>query len=233
VRRLLVLLLILGLLLVVVDRVAVLYTQRQVANGIQQAQNLPERPFVRVSSIPFLTQALAGRYETVELRGRGFVGEDGTRVERLEATLRGARVPLSDLRAGTLDEVPVERVEGEALITWADLEDRIGRDELSLSAAGEAIRVVGELEVLGSEVSVSADSTVEVQGEDLRVTARNLSVGDDVADNVLNALVGGELDFRVSLEDLPYDLVLREIEVTEQGIVAVAEGRDTVLASQP
>jgi hypothetical protein len=60
VRKLLTFIVVLGLLLVLADRVAWWVAERGVATAIQESENLPQRPGVSIGGFPFLTQAIEG-----------------------------------------------------------------------------------------------------------------------------------------------------------------------------
>src|SRR5690242_9509266 len=67
VRRLFIALVVVVGLLVALDRIAVVAADRVVANRIETDQSLSTRPDVSIGGFPFLTQAIAGRYDSVKL----------------------------------------------------------------------------------------------------------------------------------------------------------------------
>ncbi|MBW3551514.1 MAG: LmeA family phospholipid-binding protein [Proteobacteria bacterium] len=83
--------------------------------GVQATTALPEEPDVTVRGFPFLTQALSGRYDRVDISARDAPAGEMT-LTRLDTTLRGVRVTLSQALSGSVGEVPVDAVEARALL---------------------------------------------------------------------------------------------------------------------
>ena len=66
-RRLLIVLVVLAALLVVADRVGVVVAENRLAGQIQQQLVLDSKPDVSIHGIPFLTQAIRGRYKDIRV----------------------------------------------------------------------------------------------------------------------------------------------------------------------
>lgn len=223
-------LLVLLALLLAVDRAGAEIAGRAVAAQARVAAGLAAEPEVTVGGFPFLTQALGGRYERVEVRAEGVATSDLT-LRRLDATLTGVRVPLSAAVSGSVDSVPVERVTARALVGFDELSRRSGSRRLVVSAAGKQVRVTGRVDVLGRTVSAAAVSRVEVVDGALVVTAQSIEVGNAAADDVLTRALRGRLDLRIPVTDLPYGLQVSGVEATAQGVVVLASARATVLVA--
>lgn len=231
-RRLLTFLIFLLVLAAAGDRVAAGVASRLVASQLQSAAGLPERPDVDITGVPFLTQAVAGRYQRVEVRAEGVPAGQLTFAE-LTATLSGVRVPLSDVVAGEVSEVPVDTVDARVLLAYDVLSGRSGNRRLTVTSAGERLRVTGSVQVLGRTVEATAISALTVEGEELVVTAEAFEVGNDAADAVLTRALRGRFDLRVPVGGLPYDLMLRSVEVESGGVALRATARDVVLSAPP
>jgi hypothetical protein len=171
---------------------------------------------------------VSGRYDHVELTATD-VSAGAGRLSRLTATLSGVHVPLSDALSGSVSAVPVDAVRSTVLVSYADLGRQLRDRGLSVSAAGELVRVTGSVKVLGRTVSASALSSVTLAGTSLRVTAQRYEVGAAPADRALTGALGGRLDFVVRIGKLPYGLTINDVRVTDAGIIATASARDTVL----
>ncbi|MGI8536829.1 MAG: LmeA family phospholipid-binding protein [Mycobacteriales bacterium] len=231
-RRLLSVLLVLLVLTAVADRVGALLAGRVVAGQLQSAAGLPERPDVDVRGVPFLTQALAGRYQRVEVRATGVPAGELT-VTELTATLTSARVPLADVLSGAVEEVPVEVIEAQVLLAYDVLSRRSGDRQLTVSPAGDRVRVQGSVRVLGQTLAATAVSTVTVEGGALVVSAQEFEVGNEAADAALTRALRGRLDLRIPVSDLPYGLRLQSIAVQSDGVALSALARDVVLKAAP
>ena len=218
---------VIALLLVVVDRVAVRLAQSAISTQVAASGELTGEPTVAIGGFPFLTQALGGRYSSIEVHADGLVDNRG--VAKFDASLTGVRLPLSAVLSGSVDQVPVDLLSGRVVLTYAELERRIANRRLSLTPAGDLLRVTGSVTVLGRTFSASALSSLEVSGAKVRVTAQRFEVGAKPADAVLTAALGKRLDFDISVGTLPYDLTLSSVAVTPAGVQATATARNTTL----
>lgn len=231
-RRLLSVLLVLLVLTAVADRVGALLAGRVVAGQLQSAAGLPEQPDVDIRGVPFLTQALAGRYERVEVRATGVPAGELT-VTELTATLTGAQVPLEDVLSGAVEEVPVEVIEAQVLLSYDVLSRRSGDRQLTVRPDGDRVRVQGSVRVLGQTLAATAVSTVTVEGGALVVSAQEFEVGNEAADAALTRALRGRFDLRIPVSDLPYGLRLQSIAVQSDGVALSALARDVVLKAAP
>ncbi len=227
-KRLLITLAVIALVLVVVDRIAVTVAQGAIASQVSASGELSGGPGVSIGGFPFLTQALSGNYSSIEVHADGLAGNRG--VSQFDASLTGVRLPLSAVLSGSVDRVPVDLLTSRAVLPYAELEKRVAKRRLTLSPAGDLLRVTGSVTVLGRTLSASALSSVEVSGNNVRVTAQRFEVGAKAADAVLTAALGKRLDFTVGVGKLPYGLVLRSVSVTPTGIMAAASARNTALS---
>lgn len=226
------LLVVVAALVVVADRVALSATERSLRQELQVSGGLASPPQVSVQGTPFLTQALRGRYDRVDVQATD-VPAGELRLAELDVVLTGARVPLSDVISDDVTEVPVDRVDATALVSYAALARRSGPRELTVSPDGDRLKVVGSVEVLGRTLSVSATSTLVLDGDELVVTAEEFDSGAGLADDLLSRALGGRFDLRLPLEGLPYGLQVESVRVSPQGVVVRAGASDAVLTTVP
>ncbi len=227
-RRSLVALVVLLALVLVVDRAGAALAARAVAEQARAGAGLRAAPEVSIGGFPFLTQALAGRYDRVTVTASD-VPAGELEVAGFEATLTGVEVPLRDALSGAVTEVPVSGVRARVLVAYEELTRRSGDRSLTVRPAGDRVRVTGRVEVLGQRLSASAVSRVTVDGGALVVTAESYEVGNRTADALLTRALGGRLDLRVPVEDLPYGLQVSGVEVTVDGVAVGATAGPTVL----
>ncbi len=226
--RLLPLALVLLVVLVVGDRLAAGFAARAVAAQLQSAAALAEPPEVAVGGVPFLTQAVRGRYDRLEVRAvRVPAGE--VSFAELTATLSGVGVPLTDILSGTVDSVPVDVVDGRGLLSYDTLSRRSGDRDLTVTPVGNRLRVEGSVPVAGRRLAAAAVSSVTIEGNDLVVTAQSIEVGNSAADAVLSRALRGRLDLRVPIGRLPYGLQVTGVAVEPDGVAFRAGARDVVL----
>ncbi len=226
-RRLLTVLVVLAVLLVVADRVGVRLAQKQVARQLRTSAGLMSDPAVSIAGWPFLTQAVGGRYDRIDLTTGSF-RRGGVRLASLTVSLRGVELPLSKAVSGTVSAVPVAALGASAVVTYADVASVGSLADVSVAPAGSGVRVTARLTVLGQSVAVSTDSTVRLSGRSVVITAQKLTVLGQ-SSSLLNNALAGRLDLRVPIGSLPYGLALTGVHVTTAGLVVDARSGPTVL----
>lgn len=229
-RALLVVLVLLGCLLVVVDRVGVAVAEDRVAESIAQQAGLAAPPTVDVVGFPVLDDALRGRYDEVRI---SFDAEDLGQPEgtRADVVLRGAEVPLSGL-FGVVERVPVERLEGTATVSYELLAAQLGGDT-RLQREGDRLRLTRTVELLGQQVPLTASGTVTLEGADLVVDVEDAAGAGVELPGVVVDQAGDALDLRYTVPPLPYGLRLSAVRPAEEGVVIDLEATGTVLEAPP
>lgn len=226
-RRLLVVLVVLGALAVAADRAAVAVAERSVADQLQRTEGLATTPTVELGGFPFLTQVVAGRYDEVRVAATG-LERGGVRLAGVDATLSGVEARLGDVLSGDVSALPVERVRATVTVDFADLARRSGLRDVRLAAAGQAVRVTARVTVLGRTVTGTAVARPSLRGGTLSFRASSAEVsGADGQE--LRALVARALAFSVPVGDLPFGLSLTDVDVTPQGVRLEASAGRTVL----
>lgn len=237
-RWLLVVAVVLGVLLVVADRVGVWIAERTVADQVaaeladNQIDSAP--PEVSIRGVPFLTQVGGGRYEEVVLVLRE-VGADQVRLSQVELVATGVTATVGTLTSGE-GSIDAERVEGTGTIGYADVAALAGLDGLELGPAPDgamSVRLPTELlnesvVLVGTAQLAVADGVVGLSVEDLSVEESPSGVppgGEDVVD---------ELRLRLSLDvplpALPYDLTVEAVRAEPAGLVVDVSATDVPIA---
>ena len=227
-KGLLVTLLTLAVCAVAADRLSLVLTERAVAAQLQTSGGLSTRPDVTIRGLPFLTQAFAGVYDDVEVSASD-VTAGGGRLSKLDVTLRGVHVPLSDALSGSVDAVPVDTLRATVLLSYEDMARQLRDRRLTVAAAGDLLRVSGSVTVLGRTVTASALSTVKLSGSSVVVTAKRFEVGHAVASKAVTLALAGRFDFVIRVGQLPYGLTMSSVAVRPEGVVAIADAKQTVL----
>ena len=226
-RALLVVLLLLGGLAVGADRVAVGIAEDKVAEQLAAKGGLSGTPTVDIAGFPFLTQAVAGRYDGVRisLTAEELGQPAGTRAD---IALHGVHVPLSSVVSGSVEKVPVDRVDGTATLSYALLSAQLGGDT-RLRREGDGLRITKTIEVLGQTIPLTAVGTVSLDGNQLVVDVEKATgAGVDLPDFLVTR-VSDLLDLRYDVPALPFGLQLTEVEPAEDGVDVRVEAADTVL----
>jgi hypothetical protein len=120
--RLILLLVVVAVLAVAADRVSAYVAARSVAQGLTSSQQLSRPATVSFRGIPFLTQALRGRYDTVDITMEGLPTASGLVVDRIDATLHGVSAPPDLLLRDRLTALPVEQAAAVVVVSFTSLE---------------------------------------------------------------------------------------------------------------
>lgn len=215
------------------DRGGAVLATRAVAQELQRTGDLAEPPDVTIGGVPFLTQALDGRYRRIDVTARdvpaGEVHGVPVVLRTMSATLRGAQVPLSDALARRVTAVPVERLDARVLVPYAVLARSSGGRRLTVSPEGDRLRVQGRVRVLRQDLTASALSRLTVDGDVVVVSAESYDVGGRLADRIVTRAVGDRLDLRLDLGGLPYGLQVDAVRVRPDGVAVTATAAGAVL----
>jgi hypothetical protein len=227
VRALLILVVVLGALLVIADRVGVSVAEDQVAERIAEQGDLPGPPEVDITGFPFLTQAVAGRYDEVRiaLTAADLGQRDGTDAD---VVLHGAQVPLSDVIDGSVQQVPVDRIDGTATLSYALLSAQLGGDA-RLERDGDGLRITRTVELLGQQVPLTASGQVTLDGSDLVVDVDEAAGAGVELPQIVVDRATDLRDLRYTVPPLPFGLQLTDVGPADDGVVVDVEATDTVI----
>jgi hypothetical protein len=212
-------------LLFAVDRVGVVVAQSLAAHAVQRHFALDQKPSVQIHGFPFLTQAIAGKYDDVTVALSGLsVGESGrkVRINKLTARLRDVHTS-ADFRSAHADTAT-----GSVLLLYPDLSTAIGV-QIGYGGAGR-IKSTRTVTVLGQSVTGTVTAGVAVSGP----TALSFSnpqvdvAGAAVPDAVTSAL-SGTFGAPLVLTGMPVGLRLGTVRVTEAGVLVTAVGQNVYI----
>ena len=214
-------------LAVVADRVAVGFAEDQVAEQMASKGGLAGTPSVDIAGFPFLTQAFAGNYEDVRisLTAHDLGQPAGTRAD---VRLHGVHVPLKSVLSGSVSEVPVDRIDGTATLSYELLAAQLGGDT-TLRREGDGLRITKTVEIAGYTLPLTAAGTVTLDGDDLVVDVQKASgAGVDVPGFLVDQ-VSDLLDLRYTVPALPFGLQLTSVQPADDGVRIGVAAKDTVL----
>ena len=227
-RRLLIVLVVLAALLVAADRIGVVVAQNRLASELQQQLDLDAKPDVSIRGIPFLTQAIRGTYKDIRVQ---LPDVDAGDVQDLSvnARLQGAHVSLSDALGGNVDRIPVDQISGTLLIPYDQLARASGISGLTITREGDSLRLTGSVQVLGRSIKAEAVGRVEVNDGRIAINAEQATVaGIPVPAAVLDE-AARLLSFRVQPQNLPLNLRITAVHLTDTGLLVDAVSDDVVL----
>lgn len=219
-------------LLLALDRIGLLIADSQIASRVQKSQGLSSRPHVSIKGFPFLTQVIGGRYGEVDVAVRD-VTRNGLTVDRVSVHAHGVSVPLSQVLAGSVREVPVQRADAVVTLGFGNLNKYVSSQlgqVLTVSSDGKAVRLTGTLPV-PLRVSATAEARIDVSGNSITLRPAAL-------DSVLFKIPGGQASrglierfftVKLPISQLPFGIRLKSATVTKTGILIAASATGLTL----
>ncbi|MHC5905627.1 LmeA family phospholipid-binding protein [Streptomyces sp. S6] len=238
-RILLIVVVVLGGLFVLADRLAVNFAESEAADKLKANEGLTATPDVSIKGFPFLTQALGGTLDDVEVGIKQYDAATGTgtgkiRIDDLKASMKGVDFDSS------FSSATASTASGTAAISYAELlkaaksePTRIMRgveaEVVGLSDGGNGkIKVDVEATTPIGKVPASVLSTVTVEGDTVRVHADNLPSfgGVDAAEGEVRKIT----DFQQKIENLPGGIKLDKVVAVASGVEITVKGSNVRLA---
>jgi len=200
VRRTLAVVIVLAALLVAADYAAAALTESAVSRQMRTELNLVDDPSVRINGFPFLTQAVAGRYRSVDVTA-DHVPVGPLRDVQVRTQLRDVTAPLSQLLGGSRT-VAVREAEGTVRIGAPDIErllpgvDKLYVDGIDANGLQKAVddgadrallqvdpttaaRLGGTVNVLGTNQQVNIIAELQLAAGQAQIVPRDVRLGDD------------------------------------------------------
>ena len=149
---------------------------------------------------------------------------------RADIQLSGVQIPLSAVMSGDVQEVPVDRIDGTATLSYELLSQQLGGDS-TLRPEGDGLRVTKTVELMGYTLPLTASGTVSLEGDQLVVDVERASGAGVELPGFLVEQASDLLDLRYQVPALPFGLQLTSVTPSADGVVVVVEATDTVLAA--
>ena len=240
-RILLIVVVILGGLFVIADRVAVNFAEGEAADKLKTTENLAATPDVSIKGFPFLTQAAASRFDDIEIGIKDYeaatgTGDDTIRIDDLRANMKGVTF------SGDFSSATASTATGTATIAYDELL-KAAKSEPSRVTGGVTAQVVGLSDGGNGKIKVEIDATVlgvklprpvsvlssvtVVDGDTVKVHADSLpDLGLDLAETALRSIT----DFQQTIEELPGGIKLDKVQAAEDGVEISVRGSNVRLA---
>lgn len=199
-RRLVIALVVLVVLLVAADFGAAALAESAVSRQMRQQIGLADDPSVRINGFPFLTQALSGRYSSIDVDAQRItVGQ--FRQAELTAHLQDVTAPLSMLLGSGPKTVRVAQAEGAVKIGANDLQRLVpgvtkiriesvdkkalaqlvqdgGDASLADIDPDKAARIVGTVTLLGNPIEIAVIAVLDLNSGDAQIAPRDVRLSD-------------------------------------------------------
>lgn len=235
---LVVLLLVLGGVFVAADRAAASFAERKIAAQVRQEaadKNVQSsQPEVSVRGFPFLTQVVAGRYESISILMRdvrGAVEGNTVNLPELDIDARDVTASIDTLRTGR-GEVKAKTVEGTGTITYDSVAKLIDRPGIKLSEKNGKLAVTAPLEFLGREFTVQGTANLAIKEGQVQIRFEDLTAAELPQIPAAQALVNGfakQISINFKLPALPFQMVVQEARPLPEGLAVTATAKDVPL----
>lgn len=233
---LIVLLIVIGVSLVVLDRFAASFAEREIGNRVtQEAANQDvtfAEPKVTIAGVPFLTQVVAGKYQQIKIVLRDFSAPANgktLRMSQLDIRADDVRAPLDSLRTGQGDIVAT-RVSGTGTMDYASVAALIGRQGVTLGERAGRLTVSAPLQALGRTATVNGTANLTVAGDVLRFRFEQMTAPGlpplPLVQELVNAYAK-QISIDIKLQALPLQMRVQKVEPRPEGLV-ITFGADEV-----
>ena len=220
-----------ALLLWGADTLARISAQTLLARNIQDATGVEVLPEVDVRGVFFLPQVIRGAYSDVQVTTQGVTGGP-LRIDRVESRLSDVRVPFHDVLVRDVRRVGIGRSVENLDLSYEDLNAYFAATGRRLTLApgrDGTVRLSGNVDVLNQRVPVSADATLSVEDDVLRISPQSFDTGSGSLDAAGRLLLGKRLTLLVPLGTLPFGHHLTGVTADPEGVHLTAEGTDILV----
>jgi hypothetical protein len=225
------LIVVVALLLWGADTIARIRAETLLSHNIQDATGVEVPPEVDVHGIFFLPQVIRGVYSEVQVTTEGVTGAP-LRIDRVESQLFDVQVPFHDVLVRDARRVDIGRSVENLDLSYEDLNAYFAATGRRLTVApgrDGTVRISGNIEIANQTVPLSADATLSVEGDALRISPVSLSTGSGSLDAASRLLLGQRLRLLVPLGTLPLGHQLTGAWADPDGVHLTATGTDIVV----
>jgi hypothetical protein len=237
-----VLLIILGIVLFVGDRVGRSYAERiisdKVAEQVSNQKATSEKPDVTIEGFPFLTQVAHGRYDEIKIELADFSGpadQNGTKkikLPLLDIRAKDVRASLDTLRSG--GNIVAGAVTGTGTLDYRQLASLIDQPGLTLTEKNGQLTGAAKVQALGQSFNVTGAAKLSVSDGVVHVRFANVDSPDLPNLPGIKALVAGyadKLGIDVQVPTLPLKLKVQKVQPQADGLQFTAGASNVTLNS--
>lgn len=226
-RIFLIVVVILGGLFVIADRVAVHFAEGEAADKLKATESLAVTPDVSIKGFPFLTQVAGGSLDDVEVGIKDYEAVTGNGAEKIRIDDLKAHMKGVDF-SGDYSSATAADASGTATIAYDQLLSAVKNDPVDLP-----LGATGKVTSLSYGGNGKVRATVVVAGVPLPVLGSVTAQGDTVkvhADG-LPKFGNQALDVsEVKIDQLPGGIKLDKVRAAKDGVEITVKGSNVKLA---
>lgn len=211
------------------DRIGVLVVQDRIGRQVAAEYNLSSQPDVTIHGFPFLTQAIGGEYDQIDV-GLGEWTQQGVTLRDVKIEMHGVQAPLSEVQKGNSANVVARTAVASAIVPY-DLVQRYAPKEVTrIGPKGSDLEVDLTGGFAGFPLSGTAVVSVKASKQGVVITPQ--SVGNAGLQIPLN-LLQRRTSFTVPVKALPVGSRVSKVEVTPEGLRVAATATNVHLNNLP
>ena len=236
-RVTLIIVIVLGGLLVIADRVAASVAEDKVAKLIaQEAANrgvaMTSEPDVDMGGWPFVTQVFGGEYEQIDITFHDITAQ-GVNLPELDVHATNVAAKLSDVMNGA-GPVTAQAMSAEAKISYDAISDALNQTSTAVQVTADngRLKIAATLNVAGMSIPVEGTADVKLTDSAVSVQVGEMkAVGLQVPPQAQAKITEFQstLNRESPLPPLPYDLKLSDLQVQPDAVVLSASASDVPL----
>jgi LmeA-like phospholipid-binding len=204
------------------DRIGVRVAQDEIAKQIAAQQDLPRKPTVTIHGFPFLTQAVGGQYDQIDVNIGDWTQQNVT-VRDLKIEISGLKAPLGDIIKRDTSHLAARTATASAIIPYDVLKERAPRGVKDIAAEGKDLKLKGTFTFLGLNTDVTMVVSVKATPQGIAITPDSVQSG---VVSIPISLLRQRLTFTVPVKNLPIGSRISKIEVTPNGLRVAATADD-------
>ena len=217
--------------LIAADRIGVVVAQNEIGRKVAQQNNLPNTPKVTIHGFPFLTQAIGGTYDRIDVSVGDYTEQDVT-VHDLKIELSGLHASLGDVINNNTSNITADTGTASAIVPFDAIQKRAPSQVKSISASGSDLQLKGDFSVAGF---ISTPLTITVK---LAATSKGIAVTPDTVQATTGpkipvGLLQATLTFVIPVRNLPIGSRISQVEVTPTGLRVGATANNVRFADLP
>ncbi|MEU5876551.1 DUF2993 domain-containing protein [Spirillospora sp. NPDC047279] len=227
-KALLVLLVLLIGGVIAADRLGVRFAEDEIARQVSAQYDLKQEPEVEIHGFPFLTQAIGGEYDKIDVK-LGQWTERGVTVGDVTVEMRGVQAPLSEVAAGNSNNITAREATASAVIPYSVIKQQAPKEVTGIAAKGENLQVDLSGSVAGFPLSGSAVVAVKPSAKGIVITP----ISGGLTGLPQLPAVGQLVSWTVPVANLPVGSRISRIEPTPEGLRVSATAQNVRLNDLP
>lgn len=227
-KALLVLLILLVGGVIAADRIGVRVVQDEIGKQVAAQYDLQRQPDVTIHGFPFLTQAIGGEYDRIDVALGDYTQQEVT-VRDVRIRMRGVRAPLSEVANGDTSNVVARTATASAVVPYDLIRKYAPKEITGIAPQGSDLRVDLSGTMLGLPLNGTAVVSVRPTARGVVITPRSVGTGGVQ----LPVDARNQLGWTVPVRDLPVGSRISEVEVTPDGLRVTATAENVNLGQLP